>query len=107
MSKKSNQKEMPDKAGEVTFVCPSCLARYHYDRAELTGKAKLCHYCRVPLVQEGPGRNRFRCLNCTRRILTPEGVWCTHFERAPTANEGAQCTEFEARARQRRARRSR
>jgi len=106
MSKPRNPKEKPGKAGEVTFVCPSCLARYRYNQSELARRAKLCDYCRVALVREDDAPNTFRCLHCTRRIVTPEGVWCTHFDCAPTPEGALRCSEFKPRAAKRRARRS-
>ena len=105
MSKPLNPKEKPGKAGEVTFVCPSCLIRYRYDQSEVDDRARLCDYCRVPLVREDRNYRALRCIHCGRRIITPEGVWCTHFDCAPTPEEASHCIEFKPRARPRRARR--
>ena len=94
----NRKRNNPSENATITLVCPSCLARYACPPSELGGQPRLCHYCRVPLVREDGSRNRFRCLGCTKRVITPEGVWCTQFERAPTPEEADRCREFEARS---------
>ena len=107
MTKSSIQKKKASKENGVTMICPSCLTRYSYREDEVAGHVVLCGTCHAPLVREDRNRHRFRCLRCTGRMITPEGVWCTRFGRYPTPEEASCCTEFEARARKRRrARRS-
>jgi hypothetical protein len=89
----------------LTFVCPNCLRKLRFGRKEATEETKLCPICRVPLLGENGPRTEFQCLRCRRRIITPEGVWCTHYEEVPMP-DGMPCDAFEARIRSRRARRS-
>ena len=104
MSRKKRASQLPFDG--TTRVCPSCLTKFVYDESEVGEPPANCIYCDVPLLSEGGPRCKFRCLRCARRIVTPEGIWCTHFDRAPTPDEDSCCRLFQARAGSRRARRS-
>ncbi len=107
MTQSTTRKRKPTQENTM-LVCPSCLTRYKYDESESPGQVKLCDYCRVPLLREKQSRGELRCFRCMKRIITPRGVWCTHFNKQPTPQEAADCKRFEARAGtpRRRARRS-